>query len=67
MRTSFLSRRCLGIKERIIMVSLKNGILKINYTAYERAKRLFEFTFLLNMIVMFAFYDVKMPVLFQLF
>ncbi|MDY5935145.1 MAG: hypothetical protein SPJ31_07550, partial [Oscillospiraceae bacterium] len=41
------------------MVSLKNGILKINYTAYERAKRLFEFTFLLNMIVMFAFYDVK--------
>lgn len=59
MRIFSLSRRCLGIKERIIMVSLKNGILKINYTAYERAKRLFEFTFLLNMIVMFAFYDVK--------
>lgn len=59
MRIFSLSRRCLGIEERIVMVSLKNGILKINYTAYERAKRLFEFTFLLNMVVMFAFYDVK--------
>lgn len=40
------------------MVSLKNGILKINSGGQSRARKLYEFAFLANMVIVFAFYDV---------
>lgn len=41
------------------MVSLKKGILKIKYTALEKAKLLYEFAFVLNMVVIFAGYSTE--------
>lgn len=58
--TPISSRRpyWLAHKERIFMISLKNGVLRINSGGQTRARRLYEFAFLLNMVVVFAFYNV---------
>lgn len=40
------------------MISLKNGVLKINSGSQSRARRLYEFAFLLNMVIVFAFYRI---------
>ncbi len=40
------------------MISLKNGVLRINSGDQSRARRLYEFAFLLNMVIVFAFYRV---------
>lgn len=42
------------------MVSLRKGVLKIEFDTDNRAKNFYEFTFLLNMVVVFAFYEVKL-------
>lgn len=42
------------------MVSLSEGILKIKYTALEKAKLFYEIAFVLNMVVIFVFYNVKL-------
>ena len=49
---------CHDHEERIIMISLKNGVLRINSGDQSRARRLYEFAFLLNMVIVFAFYRV---------
>lgn len=40
------------------MISLKNGVLRINPGSQSRARLLYEILFLLNMIIVFAFYRV---------
>ncbi len=45
-------------KERKSMISLENGVLKINSNSQSRAKRVYEAAFLLNMVIVFAFYRV---------
>lgn len=40
------------------MISLKKGILKIDFDSQSKAKRFYEFAFILNMVVVFAFYNV---------
>ena len=42
------------------MVSLKNGILKVEYENSERAKRFFDICFVLNIVTIFALYAVKL-------
>lgn len=41
------------------MISLSNGILKIKYTALDKAKFFYEIAFVLNMVVIFAGYDTS--------
>lgn len=42
------------------MVSLKNGILKVEYENSERAKRFFDICFVVNIVTIFALYQVKL-------
>lgn len=42
------------------MISLSKGVLKIKYNSLEKAKLFYELTFVLNMVVIFAFYSIKM-------
>lgn len=49
---------CLAREERIIMVSLRKGILRINFGSESKARQVYEFAFLLNIVVIFAFYRV---------
>ncbi len=41
------------------MVSLKNGILKVSYEGNERSKLFFDLCFVVNLVSIFVFYDVK--------
>ena len=40
------------------MVSLRKGILRINFGSESKARQVYEFAFLLNIVVIFAFYRV---------
>lgn len=42
-----------------VMVSLSKGVLKIKYTAFEKARLFYEIAFVLNMVVIFAGYSTE--------